>query len=236
MKIDETKCVGCGQCVPYCTVGVISLVDGKAVIDEDECVECGECQKAGVCPVDAHVRPEYEWPRILRYYWSDPRAVFPWTGIGGRGTAEMKTNDVTGRFGDKVVGIGVEFGRPGIGSRLSDVEKASVRLAAVGAEFEKENPWTHIIDPKTGRLQDPEVGREKVLSCIIECKAPKEKVGEIYNVLMEVAGEIDSVFSLDIISKCGDGEIILKPILDEEGIKVRINGKTNIGLGRPLIP
>ena len=41
---------------------------------------------------------------------------------------------------------------------------------------------------------------------------------------------------MDVISKCRDGNIILKPILDRAGIKVRINGKTNLGLGRPLIP
>jgi len=246
MKIDESKCVGCGQCVPYCPVGAISLADVKAIIDEDECVECGECQKAGVCPVNAHVRPAWtkpgstqmpeEVPRVLRYWWSDPQGVFPWTGIGGRGTQEMKTNDVTGRFTDDVVGIGVEFGRPGIGSRLSDVEKASVRLAALGVSFEFDSPWTHIIDSETGKLKDPRFGKERVLSCIIECKAPMEKIAQIYKALMEVAKEIDTVFTLDIISKCREGRILVKPLLDEARIKVRINGKTNLGLGRPLIP
>jgi hypothetical protein len=177
-----------------------------------------------------------EVPRILRYWWSDPQGVFPWTGIGGRGTQEMKTNDVTGRFTDRDVGIGVEFGRPGIGSRLSDVEKASVRLAALGVTFEPDSPWTHVIDPRTGRLRDPRLGKEKVLSCIIECKAPMEKVTQIYDALLEAAKEIETVFTLDIISKCREGKILVKPFLDLAGIKVRINGKTNLGLGRPLIP
>ena len=199
-----------------------------ATIDQDECVECGECQKCGVCPVDAHVRPEYEWPRILRYMWSDPMAVFPKTGIAGRGTQEMKTNDISGRFGDGDVGIAVEFGRPGIGSRLYEAEKASKRLAALGVEFEPESPWTHIIDNKSGEITDPTAKNEKVLSCIVECKAPMERVVDIYEVLMEVAEEIDTVFTLDIISKCKDGKILLRPILDEAGIKVRINGKTNV--------
>ena len=148
----------------------------------------------------------------------------------------MKTNDVTGRFTNDVVGIGLEFGRPGIGSRLSEPEKASIKLAELGVEFEPDSPWTHIIDPKTGKLKDPKFGKEKVLSCIIECKAPIEKTPQIYNTLMEVAKEIDTVFTMDLISKCKDGEILLKSILDGAGIKVRINGKTNLGLGRPLIP
>ena len=207
-----------------------------ATIDQDECVECGACQKCGVCPVDAHVRPDYEWPRILRYLWSDPLGVFPQTGIGGRGTQEMKTNDISGRFGDNDVGIGVEFGRPGIGSRLYDAEKASKKLASLGVEFEPESPWTHIIDTKNGEITDQTVKNEKVLSCIVECKAPMERVVDIYKALLEVANDIDTVFTLNIISKCKDGKIILKPILDQSGIKVRINGKTNVGLGRPYIP
>lgn len=200
-----------------------------ATIDQDECVECGECLKCGVCLVDAHVKPEYEWPRILRYMWSDPMAVFRKTGIAGRGTQEMKTNEISGRFSDGDVGIAVEFGRPGIGSRLYEAEKASKRLAALGVEFEPDSPWTHIIDNKSGEITDPTVRNEKVLSCIVECKAPMERVVNIYEALMEVAEEIDTVFTLNIISKCKDGKILIKPILDEAGINVRINGKDQRG-------
>ena len=103
-------------------------------------------------------------------------------------------------------------------------------------EFEPDSPWTHIIDSETGAIQDPSIKNEKVLSCIVECKAPMERVVDIYEALMEVAEEIDTVFTLNIISKCKDGKILIKPILDEAGIKVRINGKTNVGLGRPYIP
>jgi hypothetical protein len=148
----------------------------------------------------------------------------------------MKTNDITGRFKDHEVGFGVELGRPGIGARLRDAEKVSVKLAKFGIQYEPDSPWTKIIDTISGRLKYPDVGNEKVLSCIIEFIAPIEKTVPIWNALMEVAGDIDSVFTVDIISKCRDGVPILKPILDEAGIKVRINGKTNVGLGRPLIP
>ena len=207
-----------------------------AVVIQDECVECGECKKSGVCPVDAHFMPELEWPRTLRHMWSDPVAVFPKTGIAGRGTQEMKTNDVSGRFKDGEVGIAVEFGRPGVGARLRDAEKASKRLAEIGVAFEQESPWTDIIDAATGLIKDPSVKDEKVLSCIVECKAPAGKMPEIYEALMEVAGEIETVFTLDIISKCRNGVNPLKPALVRAGVKVRENGKTNVGLGRPLVP
>lgn len=65
--------------------------------------------------------------------WSDPLAVFPKTMMPGRGTQEMKTNDVTNRFREGEVGIGVELGRPGVGATFADAEKVSIRLAALGA-------------------------------------------------------------------------------------------------------
>jgi hypothetical protein len=61
-----------------------------------------------------------------------------------------------------------------------------------------------------------------------------ERTPEIYATIQEVAKEINTVFSLDLINKCRDGIPPLKKILDEAKIPVRINGKTNIGLGRPL--
>ena len=53
--------------------------------------------------------------------------------------------------------------------------------------------------------------------------------------MKEVAREIDTVLSIDIINKCKDGSIPLLPLLEKADLKVRINGKTNIGLGRLLI-
>jgi hypothetical protein len=158
-------------------------------------------------------------------------------GGGSRGTDEMKTNDKTGRFKDDDVGLALEFGRPGIGFSFYDIEKASAALAKLGVEFESLNPYTVLIDTKTGKIKKEfrDVLNEKALSAIIECKAPKDKLPELYNACMEVAKKIDTVFTMDIISKMSGDDVILKPILDKAGIKVRINGKTNVGLGRPLI-
>jgi NAD-dependent dihydropyrimidine dehydrogenase PreA subunit len=159
-------------------------------------------------------------------------------GGGSRGTSEMKTNDVTGRFREGEVGIACELGRPGIGFYFRDLETVAVSLVKCGVQFEPQNPVTVFLDTSTGRIKDEfaEIRGERALSAIIECKAPIEKVGEIYQVLQEVAKKIDTVFTLDIINKCQDGTIPLKPLLDDAGIRVRINGKTNVGLGRPLIP
>ncbi len=47
----------------------------------------------------------------------------------------MKCNDVTARFKRGDVGIAMEFGRPGIATRLGELEKITTALAAVGVTF-----------------------------------------------------------------------------------------------------
>lgn len=51
-----------------------------------------------------------------------------------------------------------------------------------------------------------------------------------------MAKQIDTVISIDVISKCKDGGAPIKSILEDAGYKPRFNGKTCMGLGRPLIP
>src|SRR5262249_58384570 len=75
-----------------------------------------------ICPTDAIVPEELSWPRIVRRAFSDPQVPHESTGIHGRGTAEVKTNDVTDRVKQGEAGFVVEFGRPGIGARFSDIE------------------------------------------------------------------------------------------------------------------
>ena len=134
------------ECLPYCSVGAI-MEDkkmGQAAIIEDECVECGVCKRALVCPVDAFEEPELEWPRVLRSLFSNPITVFEETGVAGRGTDEVKSNDVTGRYGRGEVGFGLEMGRPGTGTTFRQVQQMTTVLAGMGVSFEKKNPLTII--------------------------------------------------------------------------------------------
>jgi len=43
--VDTEKCVGCGNCTVYCTMGVIRIENGQAEVNEDECVECNTCHR-----------------------------------------------------------------------------------------------------------------------------------------------------------------------------------------------
>lgn len=52
VEIDESKCDGCGQCVPSCAEGAIHIVNGKAkLVSEVYCDGLGAC--LGHCPQDA---------------------------------------------------------------------------------------------------------------------------------------------------------------------------------------
>jgi len=159
MKIDQDLCIGCGQCVPYCPVDAIALEDELAEIDLDECAECGCCLRMASCPVDAIYQQELEWPRTVRSILSDPLTVAAESGISGRGTEEMKTNEVTGRFKLGTVGIGIEVGRPVTGTRFYDVEKIAQAVAKLNVEFERVNPTTSLMsDPRTGKFKEDVLG------------------------------------------------------------------------------
>lgn len=235
MKIDPELCIACEVCLPYCPMEAISMKDDMAVIDDDECVDCNVCLKSGCCPVDAFVFEPAPWPRSVRNVFSDPRKEHKETKIAGRGTEEMKTNDVTGRFQRGWVGMGCEFGRPGVGVRFRDIDKVAQVLARHGVEFESKNPVTCLMeDPKTGQIKK-DVLNEKVLSGIVECLYPIEKFEEIMTALKEVSKEIDTVFSCEVINRADpDGSYPLRKKLDAMGIPYYINGKQNVGLGRPV--
>jgi NAD-dependent dihydropyrimidine dehydrogenase PreA subunit len=52
ISIDETKCTGCGQCIPDCPEGALQLIEGKARLVSDLfCDGLGAC--IGTCPEGA---------------------------------------------------------------------------------------------------------------------------------------------------------------------------------------
>ncbi len=146
----------------------------------------------------------------------------------------MKTNEVTGRFQFGFVGVAIEFGRPILGARFYDIEKVARAVSALGVEYEKKNPTTSLMsDPGSGKFKD-DVLPEKVLSAILEFKLDLKKLPELFEVLKKVSEKIETVFSLDIVTRVNpDGSIPTAPYIEAAGLWIAQNGKTNVGLGRP---
>jgi hypothetical protein len=214
----------------------IHKVDGKADIDEDACVECHICYYSGVCPKNALTVEELSYPRSIREAFSDVRKPHKSTGVLGRGTEEIKTNDVTARLKYGRVSVSVELGRPGIGTDFYDVQTIAQKLAPIGVHFEPENPVTSLMaDAKTGTMK-PEVLPQRALSALLEMDMPLETLRDVLHALKEVEGKIHTVFSLCVATPLDPetGENPAQKIMEEEHIPYRPNGKTNVGLGKPF--
>ena len=242
MLVDQEKCIGCERCVSYCPVGAIHVAEredkpGKkrAWIDLEECVECGVCFRADVCKPQAIYLQDLRWPRVVRRAFSDPMVEHKETGVPGRGTEEMKTNEITGRFKRGSWGMAVEVGSPGVGAKLGDLELIAMALAEKGIVFEPKNPVTFLFeDVKIGKLK-PELKEERVLSAIIEFEVKPGQLAGVLQTLKDVSGKVESVFSVDLISFPENEE--KDPALEivkEKGFPVYPNGKVSLGLGRAL--
>lgn len=263
MQIDQQKCVACGNCVPVCPMGAISIdpIKNRAAVNADACVECYTCYRGmsmeklnptfvrairrvlkafrlrfdpepDVCPTSAITPDELSWPRVIRRAFSDPIVTHESTGVHGRGTEEVKTNDVTNRIGVGEVGYVVEFGRPTVGVRFRDIEKMTLALAAAGIQFEAKNPVTHLMtDSKTGKLRD-DILDEKILSAIVEFKTGIAAVPAVLCRIEEVSKTLDTIVAVGVSTRCGDnGKSELDDVLAEERFAF-VRGKTNLGLGR----
>jgi hypothetical protein len=222
----------------FCTMNCILESDEGVFIDQGECVECGVCLRADVCPTDAIYMPEAakQYPRVIRAQFSDPGVQYPTLKQGGRGTEEMKTNDVTGRYRRGEYGMALEFGRPGTGTRISEIEKVLKVLLTMNVEVEKNNPVFLLLeDEKTGKMK-PEVVREKVLSAILEFKFKEDQLEETVKTLLPVLDQIDTVVSWGLATRFAeDGTLPVRSKLSELGLPARPNAKINMGLGRPIV-
>jgi hypothetical protein len=180
---------------------------------------------------------ELPYPRNLRRYFSDPVSVSPVTFAGGRGTEEGKTNDRTGRFRFGQVGFCVELGRPGISATFADAQIVTQAVARAGAIFEEMNPIYPLLeDVSTGRFK-PELLAERVLSLIVEFTVPLSHTNTIINVLRSVENQVDTVFSVGLVTRVlPDGTIPVMSLLEDADVSVHPNAKVNVGLGRPLVP
>jgi Fe-S-cluster-containing hydrogenase component 2 len=236
--INLEKCTGCRTCQKFCSVEAIHFKDKRCRIDPDLCTECYVCLRKKVCPEDAIEASDLTgFYDQFRHVLSDPVENHGVTGVTGRGTEEVKTNDVSGRVKKGEVGLSIDMGRPGMGVYLRDVEKVAIACARAGFKLApaEETPLAAIMpDLSTGRLRDDCLDY-RLLSIIIEGRCPEDKLEDVLKALQAVQHEIDTVFSLGLISRVDEnGRCAALKRLDAIGIPQPIRGKVNVGLGRPL--
>ena len=235
MQINKEKCIKCGQCIPYCPMGCIHKdTDGIIDIDLDECVECEVCKNSHICPRDALYLQELAGTRILRNQFSNPLITHPKTGVPGRGTEEMKTNEVTGRFKRGRAGVCIELGRPGIGTRLRDVQTVAMAVAPFAKYgFEPHNPVTCLMVDNTGKLRE-DVLNEKTLSAIVEIEVDQSDIDSVLDAIKAIQDKVNTVFSVDFAGRLEPDESFpAKEFAQKAGYTLSLNGKTNVGLGKP---
>lgn len=240
----------------------IDQMRNRARIDDDACVECGTCHRGmstenlnpslvrmvrkaaklfrfrfepepDICPTGAFEMNELEMPRLIRQVFSDPVIEHQSTGIKGRGTEEVKTNDVSLRVETGEVGYTIEFGRPGVGVRFYEIQEMTRALAILGVKFEEKNPITHLMaDKVTGDLRG-DILQEKILSAIVEVKTRIDQVKEVLSLVESINDQINTVTTVGISTRCTeDGEDhYLEPLLESLGY-FPARAKTNMGLGR----
>jgi ferredoxin len=258
-------CGNCTYVCPMGAIYIDPVIK-RATINRNECVECYTCfhglsqehlnptmvrtmrklfqmmrlrfdPEPDVCPTAAFEPDELVWPRVIRRAFSDPRVPHESTGIEGRGTEEVKTNDISGRVKVGEVGFTIEFGRPGVGVWMSEIQTMCTALAEHGVSFEKKNPITSLMsDVSKGQLREDVLG-EKVLSAIVEIKTTIDRTEEIIRLVHDVEKQLDTVVALGVGTRCdSEGEEnVVAPIIERLGYKLE-RAKTNIGIGRITNP
>jgi len=216
-------------------MGAIRLQNKTVLIDQEECVECGVCQRLNVCSEKA-IRQvdEIPYPRVLRSIFSDPTTRHESTGVSGRGTEEMKTNDVTNNFTKKDIGFSVELGRPGVGAYLRDLDKVTRKVTELGVRFAKDNPVVSLISNKdTGALK-PDILGEKVLSAIVEFSVDKKLAIPVFSKLAKyLNSDLETVATVSVISRADEnGNSDFFSELEAHNIHPYPNGKVNLGMAK----
>jgi hypothetical protein len=214
-------------------MGAIVLKGKKVHIDYETCVECGVCLRSGICPEGAIKQvEEIPYPRIIRAFFSDPLQTHKITGLGGRGTEEMKTNDITDHFVRGKIGFCIELGRPGVGAYMKDIDKVLKKVSSMGVEFPEYNPLIPLmVDRNNGALR-AEILNEKVMSAIIELIVPEEEAFSFIDEMIRFFNtKMETVVTFNMIVRADeDGKCPILEKLREHGLSPYPNGKVNIGM------
>ena len=173
------------------------------------------------------------WPRIVRCAFSEPTSCWchESTGVAGRGTEEVKTNDVTDWVRVGEVGSPSEFGRPGVGVRFRDIQKMSMALVLSPVKFGggEYQLFGHGGDPRGRPGREGSLGHPRARGRPEHATPAPPGRGK-------VAGELSTIVAIGVATRCdAQGENLLEPLLQREGY-AGIAPRPIWGWARPAAP
>lgn len=62
IRVDQSKCIGCGICTKDCLQEILHVTDGKLQSPTTDCLNCGHC--VAICPASAISIPDYDMADI----------------------------------------------------------------------------------------------------------------------------------------------------------------------------
>ena len=130
----------------------------------------------------------------------------------------------------------VELGRPVLGARFYDVEKAVQLFTSYGYRPVKENPVSELIrDPASGLLRK-EILNEKVISCVLEFVLPRKESANLLKISGELGNRVDTVFNVCVALRADDqGESPFYRIFPPD-VFCLPQAKVNIGIADGIKP
>ena len=228
MKVNDT-CVGCEECLPYCTQGAIFMNEDQASIKREICVECGVCIDTDICPVSAFEEDnddisEFKRPfgRLLLKHVAAKNVV---QGSG----FDVKTNDVAGNLPlDKIV-VRFELNRPGGGLKFGDVEQMRTKMKQLG--------WNPGVNSRSRSISESgltdKISDQRILTCHLELVLDPKTIPDV---IRDVTGLVEAQNIWVSINMAGLNDTVSRTqeILKNEGIHMEPVAKINLGLGREL--
>ena len=227
MKVNDS-CIGCKECLPYCTQGAIFMAEEEqAAINRDLCVECGVCIDMDICSVSAFEEDDDTIAEFKKSFGRLLSKHLDEKSFGKGSSYDVKTNDVTGKISNRKVSMRLELNRPGGGVKFCDMEQLRAEMKRMG--------WDSDIFSRSKRHIGTEfsdkVADQRIFTCNLEFGLDPEDIPEVLNGAVQFAARKGFWVTINVAGLAETINLTQK-VLEAANIKIEPVAKVNLGLGR----